>query len=96
MLIKAGVDISRLKPCIRKRLSCVGRVYKAHGEQMVITSTYEGTHGDGSLHYSNEAVDFGNPEEPTHGFVADFRGCFGGAYDIVFGNDHIHVEFDPK
>ena len=96
MLIKAGVDISRLKPPIRKRLSCVNGIYDAAGENMIITSTYEGNHGAGSLHYADLAVDFGYPTIMNADFMIDFKACFHGDYDIVPEKDHIHVEYDPK
>lgn len=95
MLLKAGVDISRLKPPIRKTLSAVGYCYKAIAEQMIITSTYEGDHGDGSLHYADLAVDFAYPSKMSDEFRDDFKNCFGPYYDIVFEATHIHVEYDP-
>lgn len=40
MLIKAGVDISRLKPEIRKRLTGIQMLVKKYGDdELVITST---------------------------------------------------------
>jgi len=96
MLIKAGVDISRLQPPIRKRLGCVSGVFLSVGEEMVITSTYEGNHGAGSLHYANLGVDFGYPSKMNDDFMARFRDCFSSDYDVVAEQDHIHVEFDPK
>lgn len=96
MLIKAGVDISRLKPPIRKRLSDVGYCYKAIGEQMIVTSTYEGDHGDGSLHYADLAIDFAYPVKMSDEFRDSFNDCFGVAYDVVFEVNHIRVEYDPK
>lgn len=96
MLIKAGVDISRLKPPIRKRLSDVGYCYKAIGEEMIITGTYDGNHSDGSLHYADLAVDFRYPTKMSEEFREDFMNCFGPDYDISFETRHIHVEYDPK
>lgn len=58
MLIKAGVDISRLRPEIRKKLTEIERIVDAVGrEELVITSTYESNHSAGSLHYADLAVD---------------------------------------
>lgn len=51
MLIKAGVDISRLKPCIRKKLTIIERIIDGiEKEELVITSTYEGNHLPSSAH----------------------------------------------
>ncbi len=96
MLIKAGVDISRLTPPIRSRLACVDRVYLAIGEEMIITSTYEGNHGAGSLCYADLAIHFAYPLKMDSKFMNDFRGCFGPDYGIVPEQDYIYVEFDPK
>ena len=52
MLIKAGVDISRLRPEIRRKQNLIARiVWEIEREELVVTSTYEGTHSEGSLHY---------------------------------------------
>jgi len=96
MLIKAGVDISRLKPPIRKRLLDLGYVYKSIAEEMIITSTYEGTHGDGSLHYADLAIDLAYPKKMSDEFRDDIKNCFGTSFDVVFEANHIHIEFDPK
>lgn len=40
MLIKAGVDISRLKPCIRKKLTKIEEIKLFYDdEELVVTST---------------------------------------------------------
>ena len=57
MLIKAGVDISRLNREIRRALRIVSDLFLLLGEDIVVTSTYEGNHGAGSLHYANDAFD---------------------------------------
>ena len=96
MLIKAGVDISRLRPEIRKKLNMIASiVYESEAMELVITSTYEGSHSEGSLHYANLAVDirrnaFGNEVR------GDLRNQLGSDYDVVLEADHIHIEYDPK
>ena len=57
MLLKLGVDISRLNREIRRALNVIEKVYQARGIEPVITSTYEGNHSAGSYHYANDAVD---------------------------------------
>ncbi len=96
MLIKAGVDISRLRPVIRKKLTITERiVYAITGEELVITSTYEGTHSAGSLHYRHEAIDIRRTNKPDT-VVREIRRELGHDYDVVLENDHIHIEYDPK
>ena len=56
MLLKLGVDISRLEYHCRKALVVVDRYWSLNNcQEAVITSTYEGTHSVGSLHYQNKA-----------------------------------------
>jgi hypothetical protein len=96
MLIKAGVDISRLRPPIRKKLNEIARrVWDIEQKELVITSTYEGNHSEGSLHYANLAVDI---QRTANGITvtSDLIGKLGDDYDIVLEPDHIHIEYDPK
>lgn len=96
MLIKGGVDISRLLPAIRKKLTIIERiVYKITRVELVITSTYEGTHSAGSFHYSDEAVDIRRANKPDV-VVQELRRELGPDYDVVLQNSHIHIEYDPK
>ena len=96
MLIKAGVDISRLRPEIRKRLNEIARrVWSIEQEELIITSTYDGNHSEGSLHYANLAVDI---RSGKHGqeMRDELSNKLGMDYDVVLGTAHIHIEYDPK
>jgi len=96
MLIKAGVDISRLKRCIRKKLPAIAAIiWTIEKEELVITSTYEGNHSEGSLHYCDEAVDVrkGNKAIPVKN---EIERELGDDYDIVIFTDGIHIEYDPR
>ena len=96
MLIKAGVDISRLRPEIRKRLNLIANtVYEIEKKELVITSTYEGNHSEGSLHYANLAVDI---QRAKNGNTLRKELCLnlGRDYDVVLEPTHIHIEYDPK
>jgi len=101
MLLKLGVDISRLKPPIRKELTLIENIFQRNGYgEAVITSTFEGNHSPGSLHYADLAVDFGRPQErPTltlKDLLKDLKESLGPDYDVVLEGDHFHVEYDPK
>jgi len=96
MLIKQGVDISRLNRKIRRGLGIVGRIYNENDEELVITSTYEGNHGAGSLHYGNDAFDIRLPLKCPGTVVARVRRGLGSKYDLVERPDHVHIEYDPK
>jgi hypothetical protein len=95
MLIKAGVDISKLRPQIRKKLNGIEKIYKEIDEELVITSTYEGNHCAGSIHYEHLAVDIRRPQEGKPNIHHKLTNHLGADYDIVFEIDHIHIEYDP-
>lgn len=63
---------------------------------LTITSTRNGDHMDGSLHYSGDAADIRihGWSSPT-AFHAAIRRRLDKRYDVVLETDHIHVEFDP-
>lgn len=96
MLIKAGVDISRLRPEIRKKQNEIARiVWSIEKEELVITSTYEGNHSEGSLHYADLAEDIRRHKKGQQ--VRDeLKNKFGIDYDVLLKSNHIHIEYDPK
>lgn len=96
MLIKAGVDISRLKRPIRRILRPVAViVWKIEKQELVVTSTYEGNHSEGSLHYCDEAVDIRRGKN-GHKCRDEIKRRLGDDYDVILESDHIHIEYDPK
>ena len=96
MLIKAGVDISRLKPGIRKKLNEISRcIWRVEEKELIITSTYEGSHSAGSLHYANLAIDV-RRQDRGEGVKKELRDNLGKDYDVILVKDHIHIEYDPK
>ena len=96
MLIKAGVDISRLRPEIRKKLNEIARrVWTIEKEELVITSTYEGSHSEGSLHYADLAVDI-RWHKKGQEVRDELRDKLGMDYDVCLEATHIHIEYDPK
>ena len=96
MLIKAGVDISRLRPEIRKKLTVIERVIDAiEREELVVTSTYEGNHLPSSMHYANLAIDIRIFKKPS--VVKNEIGrTLGENYFVYLGKNHIHIGYDPK
>ena len=97
MLLKMGVDASRLQEEIRRILGIIEFLYMKQGEEPVITSTYEGTHSPQSLHYANLAIDIRIPRigDPAD-MVVKLKQNLNKDYDIVLEKDHIHIEYDPK
>lgn len=97
MLLKTGVDISRLARSVRRKLAGIDQVFiEVTGRESVVTSTYEGDHHAGSLHYSNEAVDFRVPQQNASDVVIKLRWFLGSDFDVIPEVDHIHVEYDLK
>jgi len=96
MLIKAGVDISRLNREIRRALGKVDAIYAKYASELIVTSTYEGTHSAGSLHYANDAFDCRYPETDKEQCLSEIRETLGDDFDVVGEIHHIHIEYDPK
>jgi len=96
MLLKAGVDISRLNRNIRRALSVVDAVFLDHNQEPILTSTYEGNHSAGSLHYANDAFDLRLPDDNRLDIVTRIRERLGKDFDVIIEYDHIHIEYDPK
>lgn len=96
MLIKAGVDISRLNREIRRALSKIQTTLNYYSEELVLTSTFEGTHSPGSLHYCNDAIDMRTPGKKIAELVKDLKKRLGPDYDVILEGNHIHIEYDPK
>ena len=99
MLIKAGVSICKLKRPIRRALNTIARVYDSFGEELVITSTFEGNHSPSSLHYAHLAIDcrllkFNQGQNKS--LVRKLKKELGKDYDIILEGTHIHIEYDPK
>jgi len=96
VLIKAGVSIERLKRPVRRILNKLVHIYAKRGYDLIITSTYEGTHSPSSLHYSNEAIDVDDPPEDKQAITAEIKDSLGKDFDVILESDHIHIEYDPK
>jgi len=99
MLLKLGVDISRLNREIRRALPVIENVYRGTPYEPVITATYEGNHSTGSLHYANDAVDVRLPFPQGCSQETVFNKLkkeLGKDYDVVLHKTHYHIEYDPK
>jgi hypothetical protein len=96
MLLKLGVDISKLEKPIRKILPIVEKLWlNSENKEAVITSTYEGTHSPGSLHYANLAIDLRLSSNPSK-MLELLKRSIDSNYDIILETDHFHIEYDPK
>ncbi len=69
------------------------------GREVTITSTTDGKHMKGSLHYQGKAIDiriFGLSIEQVNRLHATLNRCLYRMCDVVLEKDHIHIEYDPK
>lgn len=68
--------------------------------ELVVTSTLEGKHMEGSLHYQGLAVDIRikDVEKPEEWAVAikTALNSQDHEFDVLLETDHIHIEYDPK
>ena len=96
MEIKEGASLHGLNVAMRSVLLEAERIWKNHGQELVVTCGTDGTHSAGSMHYYGYALDlrtryFDGPEQrAVHG---DLRARMGLAYDVVMHSTHIHVEY---
>ena len=97
MLLKLGVDISRLKPEIRRSLKTVESIFWTLSKrEAIITSTFEGSHKVASLHYANQAIDVRIPETKRQEIFQAITNALRKDFDVINEVDHIHIEYDPK
>lgn len=96
ILLKSGVDISRLNRPIRRTLNRLADIYANYDLSVIITSTYEGNHSPSSLHYSNDAIDIRIIPGKTQQLIQEIKETLGTDFDVVLERDHIHIEYDPK
>ncbi len=100
MLIKIGVDISRLKRPMRRALNPIEHAFRRQtNQEPVITSTYDGNHSPSSLHYADLAVDLRLPPVVRTDLLElekDLKKSLGTDFDVLLENNHLHIEYDPK
>lgn len=68
------------------------------GVEMVITAIFDGTHMEGSKHYTGNAFDVRRwyVGSRVKEFIARLKTALGPNYDVVNEPTHIHIEYDPK
>jgi len=98
MMHKAGTSVRGIRPEILAARMIASPIWKRHGQQLVITSSTDGGHGEGSSHYRGEAEDY-----RTHYFdplsvqgVADeLQNALGDEYQVIVEKTHVHVQWKP-
>ena len=99
MKFKEGVKLNGSQPEIALALIVCDGVYKAYGQNMVVTSVTDGVHSRGSLHYVGFAFDLRTRDTHSQDLVRihkDLLSSLTEEFDVVLEKDHFHVEFQPK
>jgi hypothetical protein len=100
MKIKEGATISGINLKMRPALVAADRVWKRHGQELVITGGLDGEHSAGSLHYYGYAVDlrtryFGQDQQlVVYKELKEELNEIDQRFDVVYHASHIHVEYD--
>lgn len=101
MKFKTGVKFDGLCPEMWYALGVIDECYKQVADkELVVTAALDGKHHDNSLHYKGKAVDCRtrdlNPQQKQalFNYVNNRLNPIG--FDVVFEEDHLHAEFQPK
>lgn len=95
---KDGVALDGLRIQMWPVLEIAAQIWRAAGQQLVVTSTTGGRHGKGSRHYDGLAVDLRTryfSDEERVRVLDQLRAALGDEYDVVLERTHMHVEYDP-
>jgi len=96
MKIKEG---AKIHPSIAIAIATqiVQPILRKHGQELVITENWGGTHMVGSKHDDWLAIDLRIWDlHHKDSCVQKMQTALGSEYDVVLESDHIHLEFDPK
>jgi len=97
MKIKLGASIRGLDIRMRPVLIHAERIWRAYGQELIITSGLDGTHSAGSFHYYGLAVDLRTryfSESDKQLVLMELRDALSNDYDLVLHRTHLHVEYD--
>lgn len=97
MKLKAGVNISSLKPPMVVALMVANDLYKLFNIELVVTSGMDGSHTHGSKHFQGLACDLRvrdfNPQT-LPGIIQTLKGNLGSSYFVLLEKDHIHIQYN--
>lgn len=97
MKIKNGVNLKGIQLQMRPVLLEAERIWKEHGQELVITAGLEGMHSAGSLHYYGYAVDLRTryfDKNIIQGVANALKAALNNEYNVIVHSTHIHVEWD--
>lgn len=97
MKIKSGVILAGIQIQMNPVLIEGEKLWKEHGEELVITAGLDGVHANRSLHYPGYALDFRTRyfAKNQHQLIANkLKDQLGSEFDVIVHSTHIHVEWD--
>jgi hypothetical protein len=100
MKIKPGASLQGLNLVMRPALIVADRLWKHHGQELVVTAGTDGEHSAGSLHYYGQAIDFRTnyfTETKAKMLSEELRRQLTGVdnhFQVILHSTHIHVEYD--
>lgn len=99
MQLKSNVRLVDLKPQCVLAIIAANDVYKRYDKELVVTSIDDSQHHSGSLHPAGFAFDlrsgyFTAQQIPL--VLASLKESLTIDFDIIFEQDHFHIEYDPK
>jgi hypothetical protein len=99
MKVKDGVKLRDLQFIMREVLITADKIWSKYGQELVVTSTGEGVHSPGSLHYYGLAVDFRNHyfnDKTKKLAYKDLLKELGDRYTVILEDTHVHVQVNLK
>lgn len=103
MKFKPNVRLKDLTPQMALAAIVVYHLYQSKGIECVITSANDSVHGERSLHYKGNALDFRTKNYPgdKRWLKEEIAANLGQDFDVVYedpdgDNQHIHVEYQPR
>lgn len=104
MKLKEGVRFGSNVFAMAAAMIVVNDIFRELGFECVITSANDGTHGTGSLHPKDGAIDIRSHDLPNTAMkqkiLTLMKGRLNDSYDILLEglntpNEHYHLEHDP-
>lgn len=99
VLVKKGVSLANLRPEIKKCLKQDLELHEELNKALIVTSTFDGKHMEGSKHYEHQAYDtriWFLTKKTQLEMAAKLQDLMGSSYDILVEKTHGHREYDPK
>lgn len=99
---KSGVHRNNLEPIMLLALSRIEPIYNENGHALVVTSTDDGFHREGSLHYVGRAVDIRIRDlddhivRKVHEKIVKTLKHLDRSFQVILKSTHIHIEHERR